>query len=88
MADSTIIAAPKRMAINVKFVICGECFWCSSLLRADLEIEACPSCHNSSIEALPVSKDERYTFHYTSERGIVLAFTRESKERIGAVQAS
>ncbi len=81
------IMAPKRIARHVRFVICGRCFWCSSLLREDLKIDICPSCYDDGIEDLPISHDERYTFGQTSERGIVLVFTRESKSNIGVVQA-
>lgn len=63
----------KRIATEIRFFICDNCFWCASYLNPRLLAE-CPSCGGKTIENMPVSSNERYTFDYNQQDGVVLGF--------------
>jgi hypothetical protein len=59
---------------GVQFGVCGACYWCASIFRSDV-FSACPSCRNQTLDFMPISRDENYTFEYDERRGVVLDFT-------------
>lgn len=63
----------KRMAMHVRFLICGDCFWCASYLDPR-SVGECPTCGSRMIEDMPVSANERYTFDQSPRGGVVLGF--------------
>ena len=63
---------------RANFVLCRDCFWCTSQIRADLNPFArCPVCERSNLESLPISLDESYYFEYSQTRGVNLAFKKD-----------
>lgn len=66
--------AARRSGESACFIICNECFWCASLLVAG-SVRACPSCSRSMIEVMPLARNERYAFDYSTSTGVILEFS-------------
>jgi anaerobic ribonucleoside-triphosphate reductase len=56
MAASTITTTklagnsiPTRISGNVRFILCGDCYWCASFLDTR-EVKKCPLCGNENVE--------------------------------------
>ncbi|WP_148701612.1 hypothetical protein [Candidatus Nitrososphaera evergladensis] len=70
------MAKPERIAARqAQFLICNECFWCASCLDPEFATGNCPSCNAAAVEDMPISANERYTFDYSVDRGVILEFT-------------
>ena len=50
----------ERIARHVRFLICGDCFWCASYFAGS--VTGCLSCGSKMIDDMPVATNERYTF--------------------------
>ena len=62
-----------KVSDKAHFVICGACYWCASILSQNF-VQACPTCQNRNIDAMPISSDEKYVIDYDAERGVTLDF--------------
>lgn len=58
-------------------VICNSCLWAASLLRGSKGFAACPVCHSTRLEIIPVEDYESYKIDVSKKRGIEIRFTRE-----------
>jgi uncharacterized CHY-type Zn-finger protein len=63
----------RKASDQAHFVICGACYWCASVLHQN-QVQACPTCQNRNIDAMPISSDEKYVIDYDEERGMTLDF--------------
>lgn len=71
----TIIARlrKERIARQVQFTLCGECYWCASYLDGH-GVEKCPACRSPKVETIPVAGNEMYSFDYDEKRGVIVDF--------------
>lgn len=73
----------RKNIISVRFLLCGSCFWCASLINIiDGTIGKCPSCKNNRVESMPVSYDDFYKFDYDPKRGVTLEFLKVDEEGV------
>ena len=74
-------AAPVRTRISdeIHFLLCQSCFWCASYYNYSEVVTRCPTCDSNSIESLPISNSEFYTFNHDRNRGVTLEFS-ENRE--------
>ena len=71
--ETTITAIEKRITKNVRFMLCGSCYWCASYLDSR-EIGTCPVCRSGRVETIPVAGNEMYAFDYDEKRGVTVDF--------------
>ncbi|AIC16678.1 hypothetical protein [Nitrososphaera viennensis] len=84
-----LLAKPERSATRqARFLICNECFWCASCLDPGFAAGSCPSCNAAAVEGMPISPNERYTFDYSANSGVVLEFTPEGRAKSRAGHAA
>lgn len=67
------------------FSLCKSCLWCASYIHhisnmanpnfADIYL-SCPLCLNQSIDFMPLSPYENYTFISSNKSGVTLAFNK------------
>ena len=69
-----------RISDEIHFLLCQSCFWCASYFNYSEVVTRCPTCESNSIESLPISNSEFYTFNHDRTRGVTLEFS-ESGEK-------
>lgn len=57
-------------------VICNDCLWAASLLRAAPNISNCPVCKSKNLDIVPVTDQENYIIRIKEKRGIEIEFTK------------
>jgi hypothetical protein len=74
---SELISKRNDIVKKIHFLICGSCFWCASYYDVGNlnKVTKCPYCENNSIESIPISRGEVYTFSHDLTRGITLEFS-------------
>jgi hypothetical protein len=79
-----LISEKNGIIKKIYFLICGSCFWCASYYDAGNvnKVTKCPCCDHSSIEFIPISRNEVYNFSYDSKRGITLEFANEEESEL------
>ena len=68
-----------RISDEIHFLLCQSCFWCASYFNYSEVVTSCPTCESNSIESLPISNSEFYTFNHDRNRGVTLEFS-ENRE--------
>lgn len=67
------------------FLLCRACFWCASYIhrkssRANFDLAnkfgSCPLCLSESLDLMPLTSQEVYTFNYSKKIGVILEFKR------------
>jgi hypothetical protein len=71
--EATITTIKARITKQVRFALCGSCYWCASYLDAR-DAERCPACKGDRIESIPVAGNEMYVFDYDERRGVTIDF--------------
>ena len=71
---TTIEQLQIRNNSSIQFGVCTSCYWCASIFRPEV-FSVCPTCKGESLDFMPISRDESYTFEYDEKRGVVLDFT-------------
>lgn len=65
-----------RISKRIDFLLCNSCFWCASYLNLrGYDVSECPSCKESTIERMPLSANDVYSFDYNQVTGVILEFT-------------
>jgi hypothetical protein len=64
---------------DIQFGVCSTCYWCASIFRPDV-ISSCPTCRRETLDFMPISRDENYSFEYDEKRGVVLNFTPSKRK--------
>ena len=63
--------------VRANFVLCRNCFWCTSHIRRDMEaFDNCPICRGDKLENLPICLGESYSFGCSSG-SVNLAFRKD-----------
>jgi hypothetical protein len=62
-----------RIAMHVRFTLCGSCYWCASYLDGR-GVETCPACMSNRFESIPVAGNEMYVFDYDEKRAVTVDF--------------
>lgn len=89
LSEVTIVHANTAIAINKKttspiaristkidFLLCNSCFWCASYLNLrSFGFMECPSCKENTIERMPLSANDVYSFDYNRVTGVILEFS-------------
>jgi hypothetical protein len=68
-----------RISDEIHFLLCQSCFWCASYFNYSEGVTSCPTCESNSIESLPISNSEFYTFNHDMNHGVTLEFS-ENRE--------
>jgi hypothetical protein len=72
-----IISKENEVTERINFLLCESCFWCASYFNNYREVVTkCPICGDDSVESLPISHDEVYSFNYDPKRGVTLGFSK------------
>ena len=67
------------------FLLCRSCHWCASYIhskssRIDFDLAdkfgSCPLCLSESLDLMPLTPHEDYTFNYSKKTGVILEFKR------------
>jgi hypothetical protein len=76
---TTIEQLQIRENSRVQFGVCSTCYWCASIFTTDV-FSACPSCRRETLDFMPISRDENYSFEYDEKRGMVLDFAPSKRK--------
>ena len=69
-----------RISNKIDFLLCNSCFWCASYLNLrSFGVIDCPSCDENTIERMPLSANDVYSFDYDRISGVVLKFSNYNK---------
>ena len=70
-----------RISKKIDFLLCNSCFWCASYLnlRRSFGVIECPSCKENTIERMPLSANDVYSFDYNGVTGVMLEFSNFNK---------
>lgn len=68
---------PKKLIHHPSFIICNDCLWCATVIQ-DIAVGSCPNCATSTLEAIPLSADEKFTISRSEKRGLTIEFLRRS----------
>src|SRR5438445_13809064 len=70
-----------RISNKIDFLLCNSCFWCASYLnlRRSFGVIECPSCKENTIERMPLSANDVYSFDYNGVTGVILEFSNYYK---------
>ena len=69
-----------RISNKIDFLLCNSCFWCASYLNLrSFGVIDCPSCDENTIERMPLSANDVYSFDYDRISGVVLEFSNYNK---------
>jgi hypothetical protein len=69
-----------RISKKIDFLLCNSCFWCASYLNLrSFSYMKCPSCKENTIERMPLSANDIYSFDYNRETGVILEFSNYNK---------
>jgi hypothetical protein len=69
-----------RISKKIDFLLCNSCFWCASYLNlGSFRVSECPSCDENTIERMPLSANDVYSFDYDRISGVVLEFSNYNK---------
>jgi hypothetical protein len=65
---------------DMSFIICGNCFWCASLLAARTPNEhRCPNCSKNMLESIPLALTEKFAVIHDGKRRMTLEFSPTAK---------
>ena len=74
-----------RISKKIDFLLCNSCFWCASYLNLrSFGVIDCPSCDENTIERMPLSANDVYSFDYNRVTGVILGFSNYNKGSIVA----
>jgi len=74
-----------RISNKIDFLLCNSCFWCASYLNLrSFGVIDCPSCDEDTIERMPLSANDVYSFDYNRVTGVILEFSNYNKGSIVA----
>jgi hypothetical protein len=75
------VASPiARISKKIDFLLCNSCFWCaSSLTLRSFGVNECPSCKENTVEWMPLSANDVYSFDYNRVTGVILEFSNHNK---------
>ena len=69
-----------RISNKIDFLLCNSCFWCASYLNLrSFGVIDCPSCDENTIERMPLSANDVYSFDYNRVTGVILEFSNYNK---------
>jgi len=72
-----------RISNKIDFLLCNSCFWCASYLNLrSFGVIDCPSCDENTIERMPLSANDVYSFDYNRVTGVILEFSNYNKGSI------
>ena len=72
-----------RISTKRDFLLCNSCFWCASYLNLrSFGVIDCPSCDENTIERMPLSANDVYSFDYNRVTGVILEFSNYNKGSI------
>ena len=61
-----------RISTKIDFLLCNSCFWCASYLNLrSFGFMECPSCKENTIERMPLSAYDVYSFDYNRVTGVI-----------------
>jgi hypothetical protein len=64
-----------KISKKIDFLLCNSCFWCASYLNLrSFGFMKCPSCKENTIERMPLSANDVYSFDYNPVTGVILEF--------------
>lgn len=59
---------------KANFVICPDCFWCASCLKAEYNFPMRLQCKNAVVDSLPISDGEFYRVEFWKNGNVELVF--------------
>jgi hypothetical protein len=82
--EKTVASPISRISKKIDFLLCNSCFWCASYLnlRRSFGFIDCPSCHENTIERMPLHANDVYSFDYNPITGVILEFSKPNKGSI------
>jgi hypothetical protein len=66
---------------KIDFLLCNSCLWCASYLnlRSSFIVVQCPSCNENTIEWIPISANDAYSFDYNPVTGVIIEFSNRNE---------
>ena len=81
--EKTVSSPIARISKKIDFLLCNSCFWCASYLNLrSFGVIDCPSCDENTIERMPLSANDVYSFDYNRVTGVILEFSNYNKGSI------
>ncbi|HYT02639.1 MAG TPA: hypothetical protein VEL70_06980 [Candidatus Acidoferrum sp.] len=78
--EKTAASPIARISKRIDFLLCNSCFWCASYLNLrSFGVIECPSCKENTIERMPLSANDVYSFDYNGVTGVMLEFSNYNK---------
>jgi hypothetical protein len=77
--ENPVIALEKQQQKQyLRFMICGNCFWCATYLF-NFPLDKCPVCAANRIEGIPLSDNEEYSLSNNPKTGLILNFALKKR---------